>query len=435
MKSIRIQNRKATKQRRKNLQCKVYTIKVDKSKLSEVSKKHLHQLFLEAKWFYNFVVSNKDLKQVKTTITNIPVHVFQEDTEDYKIEYRDLNSLSSQMKQGIYQRTWDNKVSLARKRDKALKEGRKPETGKLQFKSKVRSIPLKQHNNTYTINLENNTIKLQGLKQQLKVRGLEQISKDCEIASAVLYKFQDNYYFKITTFQIPEKEDIPEKAIGIDFGCSTQMTLSNGIKIEYEFPISEKIKKLDRKIKKKNRKDSKNKYKDGLKREKEYQEINNQKDDVKHKIVNILTKNYKYVIIQDENVKAWQAGNHGKKINSTGIGGIIVDLKHKSHTLILVERFFPSTQTCSKCGHKHKLTLEERTYVCEKCGYTLDRDLNAARNIGQEGLKNYSEKLNKKKRKIPTEHRELKLEEMITSATDITESLKNISGVRVSYCR
>jgi putative transposase len=58
------------------------------------------------------------------------------------------------------------------------------------------------------------------------------------------------------------------------------------------------------------------------------------------------------------------------------------------NTLIFVDRWFPSSKTCSGCGHiKETLLLSERKYVCEKCGMVIDRDLNAAINLRNYGLK------------------------------------------------
>ena len=80
-------------------------------------------------------------------------------------------------------------------------------------------------------------------------------------------------------------------------------------------------------------------------------------------------------------IHAWHSGNHGKKVQYTSIGGIIGDLKHKSH---MVDRFFPSTQLCPSCENKQKLELSERTYSC-KCGYENDRDVKSAICIEKEG--------------------------------------------------
>lgn len=168
----------------------------------------------------------------------------------------------------------------------------------------------------------------------------------------------------------------------------------------------------------KKRKKSKNKYKDQSKRRKLYDKITNKKKDIRNKIINAITHNFKYVCFQDENIKSWQAGNHGKKIQNTGIGGIISDLKHKSLTPLMVNKFFPSTQICPNCENKHKLELSERIYYCS-CGYENDRDIKSAICIEREAMK-----------QIPMDCRELTLREISTS-TFFTK-LSNINGVKLS---
>ena len=56
-------------------------------------------------------------------------------------------------------------------------------------------------------------------------------------------------------------------------------------------------------------------------------------------------------------------------------------LKRRGKRLLKIGRFQPSTQICSCCGHRQHMKLTDRTYVCPECGMTLDRDVNAAKNI------------------------------------------------------
>jgi len=93
-------------------------------------------------------------------------------------------------------------------------------------------------------------------------------------------------------------------------------------------------------------------------------------------------------------------------------------LKHKSHTPLEVNKFFPSTKLCPKCERKNNITLENRLYQCE-CGYELDRDTKSAICIRDEGLK-----------QLPTEHREVTLEEISTST--FLSVLSKIKGIQVS---
>ena len=75
------------------------------------------------------------------------------------------------------------------------------------------------------------------------------------------------------------------------------------------------------------------------------------------------------------------------KDNSSLMGAIRWQLSYKVQHLIKVNRFFPSSKTCSNCGHiRSDLTVGERTYHCDHCGAVIDRDLNAAINLMKSGL-------------------------------------------------
>ena len=428
----RIESRIKTRNHRKTLSCKVYEVKIDFSKLNSDSKQKLKNLFAQSKYFYNYCLSQTDVFHINTKIKEVPVKVIDQ------FEDRKITAVSAQMKQSVHQRLIQNIVNLS----KAKNKGRK--IGKLKYISHLDSIPLKQYGTTYKIEKERNRVKLQGFKQKILVFGLEQIPENAEISCGNLIHKPSGYYIHITTFQNITKVEPPEKPVGIDFGCETQLTLSNRIKIEFQIPVSKKLKRLDRKIMKKNRKKSNNKWKDQQKRKKEYEKLNNRKTDIRNKIVNILTKNYKYVIVQDESISAWKAGNHGKKIQNSGIGGIIRDLKNKSHTSIVVNKFFASTQICPVCDNKQKLPQEVRIYECPVCGYVEDRDVKSSFCIEKEGLRmigkseifdeNKIRKPPQSESALPMERREIKLEETETSTGYVLNLLQQIKYVKASLC-
>ena len=111
---------------------------------------------------------------------------------------------------------------------------------------------------------------------------------------------------------------------------------------------------------------------------------------------------------------------------NTCILGITNALKLKAQTPIQVRRFFPSTQTCSKCLALYRIERKERTYHCTCCGLLIDRDLNAARNIEKEGLMTLKE--------LPTEQltrREVTPADTYAS-TLLVKYLNNIPRVRAS---
>jgi putative transposase len=398
--------KKLTKLKRQEQTCRVYEAKVDRSKLSADALKHFSQLFTETKWFYNYCLGQEDVNNADTTAKEVPVKVGE------IFETRIFTTLTAQMKQAVKTRMFNAMSAL-----KALKQnGRR--IGRLKFKGRINSIPLKQFNKTFFIDREHSKVGLQGWKPWIRVVGLDQIPAEAEIANATLVRKANDYFFHITTFVGKQERVVPESSVGIDFGCQTQLTFSNGIKAEFQVPVSKRLRRLDRRIMRKDRPDSKKKRQDKEKRQKEYLHLTNKKKDIRHKIVSAITNCFKYVCFQDESIHAWHAGRHGKKIQNSGIGGIISDLKHKSVTPLEVSKFFPSTQLCPSCGSKKKLSLGERTYSCD-CGYSLDRDVKSSVCIETEGMK-----------RVPADNRDFKAREILTST--FFDRLSKISCVKVS---
>jgi putative transposase len=407
--NVRAVKRLETKLKRQSQKCQVFEIKLDKSKLSKKSLDHLCKIFLEAKWYYNYVISNKDINDAETKIKQVPVKV-----ED-GYEVRDLEVLTAQMRQDIKSRTFGSLKALKQLKQNGYK------VGLLKFKKRVNSVPLRQLRRTFDLDFENSRIRIQGLKDWLRVRGLGQISQEKEIANATLVRKSNDFYINVTTFEDKQEQSVPEQAIGIDFGCETQLTLSDGTKLEFQVPVSKRLKRLDRKINRKQsdtgkkRPYSKKKRQDQIKRQKAYERLTNRKSDIRNKIVSGITKNYKYVVFQDESIRSWHSGNHGKKVQHSGIGAILRDLKNKSVTPIMVDKFFPSTQLCPSCGIKNKMPEWKREYKCE-CGFVEDRDIKSACCILEEGLK-----------QIPMDRRELKARENVSSTY-----FDSICGIKVS---
>ena len=179
---------KATQGRRKEQTCRVYELKVNRAKLNATSRVHLERLFFEAKWFYNWVLSQDDPFNVDTTVQTIPVKVSAEFKE------REIRCLSSQMKKGLATQVRDVIKALAK-----LKEnGRK--IGHLKFKRKVCCIPLKQYAVNYQLNIDRQWVKLQRLKQHLRVHGCDQLPTGVEFANAQLLERYGDYFIHVVTY-------------------------------------------------------------------------------------------------------------------------------------------------------------------------------------------------------------------------------------------
>ena len=132
---------------------------------------------------------------------------------------------------------------------------------------------------------------------------------------------------------------------------------------------------------------SKNWYKQKAKISRLHEYIKNCRRDFLHKLSKKLSKEYNAVVVEDLNMKGMsQALNFGKSVGDKGWGMCLRMLEYKLMFLgkqfLKIDKWFPSSKTCSKCGNvKEELKLSERSYKCECCGIEIDRDYNAAVNI------------------------------------------------------
>jgi putative transposase len=119
--------------------------------------------------------------------------------------------------------------------------------------------------------------------------------------------------------------------------------------------------------------------------------VADQRKDAIHKLTTALARKYGTVVVEDLFV-AGMVRNHGlaRHVADASFGAIRRQLEYKTvwngGRTIVVDRWFPSSKTCSGCGAvKAKLALSERSYVCMACGMVMDRDVNAARNLAALG--------------------------------------------------
>lgn len=201
-----------------------------------------------------------------------------------------------------------------------------------------------------------------------------------------------------TEFSKPISKD---NSLGMDFGLKHFLTMSDGRTIdspEYFKNALDKLRKEQKKLSKK-RKGSKNKEKQRIKVAKVHQHIANQREDFLHKLSTGIVKESQFDVfcMEDLNLngmkKIW-----GRKVSDLSYYTFQQMMLYKSFKygkkVIQIGRFEPSSQICSCCGHRQKLKLDERTYVCPECGMTMDRDVNAAINIRNFALRNVIKNLN-----------------------------------------
>lgn len=284
--------------------------------------------------------------------------------------------LGSQIKQSIVEELISNIKTLT-----SLKRKGKQTPGRLKYRSKVTAVNLKQYKTTYKIH-NKNKISIQKISGKLHVNGLDQFygNSDYEFANAKLMNTPMGYYLAITCYRDKSKsKKIVHigNEIGIDLGCSTTVTLSNGQKFTACIQETERLKKLQRKFAKQEKR-SKGRAKTMRLIQIEYQKMTNRKNDAANKIVHEILK-YKHVYMQDENLNGWKI-HHGRAVQHSVLGRIKAKLKPKA--AYVLSRWEATTKMCYCCGQvKDEMPLSLRTYECD-CGIPPeDRDVHAAKNM------------------------------------------------------
>ena len=198
--------------------------------------------------------------------------------------------------------------------------------------------------------------------------------------------------------------------VGIDLGVKTFATLSDGstitappelkkakIKLS-KFQWRNRNKQLGNRIKGIRASNNAKKYFDKL--ASKHSNIANIRKDFLQKTTTDISKKYYQIRIEDLNVSGMIA-NHklALALSSLGLYEFRRQLEYKQSfygtKVEIVDRWFPSSKTCSKCGHKQDMKLSDRVFNCGACGYSIDRDLNAAINL--ENADNHLSKLQVKK--------------------------------------
>lgn len=358
--------------KRKTQSCKVYTLKIQKNKLNKTQQTVLKMMFVEAKWLYNHLLNLSDKQSVfDIKYTDIPV-VTHYDKDKNKLESH-LSYLSSQMKQGVLDAMCFSIRGLA------ARKANNGKVGKLKFISEYKSINLKQANVSYKL-VGKSKVKIQGIKKPLKVNGMEQITKipEYDLANAKLIQRNGDYYLAVTVYvKKTETKNDAKPRIGIDFGCQTSLTLSDGTKYRCVVEETERIKTLKRKASRAV-KGSNNKRKLFLQIRRKNERLMNKKNDIANKICHNL-KSYQ-VVMQDEQLSQWSQRGHGKAVTNGILGRVKHILTTREDTIVL-SKWCPTTKLCVECGTKVPLSQWDRQFVCPHCGKEHDRDVHASENM------------------------------------------------------
>jgi putative transposase len=283
---------------------------------------------------------------------------------------------------------------------RGVKKGQK--IGFPKFKSKHKSKP------SFTISfgfyVTNSTINIPKVGY-VKLKEKDYIpTKDIHINSMTVSKTAGRWFVSVQVSQEISEPPKPETVIGVDVGIKTLATCSNGEVFENSKNLKKSQKKLAhaqknlarKQFDKETKKSSKNREKAKLKVQKIYFRISNQRKDAIHKMTSMLARTKpRYFALEDLNVSGMMK-NHclAGAIADASFSEIKRQLSYKTAwyggEILDVDRFYPSSKLCRKCGViKENLSLEDRIFICE-CGHIEDRDLNASINQEEFGLSTLS---------------------------------------------
>ena len=223
------------------------------------------------------------------------------------------------------------------------------------------------------------------------VRMREPLRFKGKIMSATISRVAKHWYASITVETLDETKSKTESqgAIGVDLGVSALATLSTGEKVsgpKAHKALMTRLVRLSRSLSRK-QKGSENRKKAKAKLATLHAKIANIRNDSLHKLTTKISSQFDTIGIEDLNVKGMVKNRHlARAVSDMGFFEFRRQLTYKTETkggyLFVVDRWYPSSKTCSCCGHKvEKLPLSVRSWTCSACSTEHDRDLNAAINL------------------------------------------------------
>jgi len=239
------------------------------------------------------------------------------------------------------------------------------------------------------VSMENNKLLIPKFKGGIKIKLHRQV--EGKIKFATISKNSAGQYFVSLTVERENNisQTTNKQAVGIDLGIKDLIVCSNGKKyhnLKSKKTLEKRLKLLQKRLSKKV-KGSNNRIKAKTKLAIIHNKITNQRNNHIHQITNELTHDNQVVAMEDLNVKG-MVRNHklANSLSDVAFGEIQRQLEYKANwrggRIIKVNRFYPSSKTCSNCGWiNQNLKLSDREWTCQKCHINHDRDLNASQNI------------------------------------------------------
>ena len=233
----------------------------------------------------------------------------------------------------------------------------------------------------------------------------EKLRFEGEILKVTLSRKAHRWFVSITVD--PRTPNVPRDTrglpvVGIDVGINSLATLDNGRQYENPRPLKRYERKLRREQRKLSKKVflSKNWFRQKRKLERVHYRIACIREDAHHKATTNIINNASAIGIDTLKVSHLLKNKKlAKALSDSALGRFLAKLKSKAEVLgvkvVEAPQFFASSKTCSHCGHKkEQLSLAERQYHCPSCGFTENRDVNAAKNLKHLAVGKPTESLN-----------------------------------------
>ncbi|PYB68193.1 transposase [Thermoplasma sp. Kam2015] len=355
---------------------------------NEGQKILLEKHFGSCRFVYNYFLKRRD-----------EYYITHRDAQRSSLNYFDTNNMLIELKKEypwLYEINAQSLQMSLRFLDNAFKNFFHKNAEHPRFRKKERNefFAVPQH-----IKIQGNRIYFPKFSEGIYFKGSkDKLSEIRDINEIIITKDSGYYYCSIiyeNEEELPEKKPLSEEnSVGIDLGIEKFATLSNGIAIEnpgFIKKVEKRIRRLQKQLSRKQN-GSKNRSKHILKLQKEYMKLRNMREDFDDKISTAIAKQYDTIVIEDLNVHGMMQNHHiSKSLSDVSFYSFKQKLEWKAEkygkNIIEIGRFDPSSKICSRCGNvKHDLKLSDRIYHCNVCGLTIDRDLNAAKNIRKIGL-------------------------------------------------
>ena len=231
----------------------------------------------------------------------------------------------------------------------------------------------------------------------IKIKKHREIPEGYKIKSVTVSKTPTNKYYVsiLCEYEVEVIENKGSNYIGLDYAMNGLYVASDNTRGDYPRFYRQLEEKLAREQRKLSRmtKGSNNYKKQKNRVAKVHEKIANCRKDFLHKTSHQIANEVDGVCVEDLNMQTMSKSLHfGISVHDNGYGMFLSMLSYKleeqGKKLIKVDKFYPSSKTCSCCGYiKNDLKLSERIYECPQCGMILDRDYNASLNILKEGIR------------------------------------------------